>query len=119
MPQVGHRVADLDVGRDLDVRDEIPDVARLKSLLRKHLRREDADFLHLVARVIIYQFDPLPRLDLSRENPDVGDYTSVDIEDAIEDEPAQNLVLRFGRRRDPSDDGLENFFDADSHLGAG
>ncbi len=50
---------------------------------------------------------------------DVGDHAAVNIEDRIENQPAQNLVraLRGGGMR--CDDGLEDFFDADARLGAG
>ncbi len=117
--QIGHGVADLDIRRALDVRDEITDVAGLQPLLREHLRREDPDLLYLVARVVVNQLDSLARLDLAGKNPDVSNDAAIDIEDTIENEAAQDFVGRFRGRRDSVDDRLENLFDADSHFRAG
>ena len=61
----------------------------------------------------------LARLDAAGENADVGDDAAVNIEDGIEDEPAQDFVGRLGRRRNAMHDRLEDFLDADAHLRAG
>src|ERR1043165_5698233 len=98
--QIGDGVADLDVRGALDVRDEITDIAGLEPFLRQHFRREDSDFLYLVARVVVDQLDVLVRLDLAGKDADVGNDAPVDVEDAIEHEPAQNFISRLRRWRD-------------------
>src|SRR6478672_6602605 len=119
MARIGDRVADFHVGGRFDVRDEITDIARVQPRLRIHLGREHADFLDLVTRVVAHQLDGLRMFHFAGNNAHVTDHAAVNIEHRIENQRAQNLVLRFHRRGDARDDRLENILNPDPHLRAG
>ena len=55
---------------------------------------------------------------VSRNDADIGDNTAVNVEDGIEDQRAQDFVLRLLRRGDPPNDRFENEIGPDSHLRA-
>src|ERR1700677_3251978 len=82
-------VANLDLGRRLDVRDEIPDVTRFELRLSQRLRRKDADFLDFVMIGGPHQLYRLTCDQASRKYSRVGDDPAVNIEYRIKDERPQ------------------------------
>ncbi len=118
MALIGHGVADLQLRSRLDVGDDVAHVARLEFRPGEHLRSKDAHLLHFVTRVGAHHLDVLIGLDFARENADIGNHTAVNVKNRIEDEGTQDVVLRFRRRRDPVDHGLENLVDPDAHFRA-
>src|ERR1041385_6065408 len=93
-------IPDLDIRCALDISNEVTHVPCFKVRLRNHLWGKDTPLLDLVTRHVVHQLDGLARLHLSRDKTHVCNDPSVNIEDGIKYQSAQDIVGWFGRRRD-------------------
>ena len=82
---VGDGVADPRLAHVLDTGDEVADLADTEPLGRHRLRRDHPDLEELVGRPRRHHDDPLARVEVAVDDPDVGDDPAVGVIDRVED----------------------------------
>jgi|GEM_PF-2626242 len=107
-------VARFDVGRILDARNHVTDVARAKCVHFQHLGGEHADLLHFRALAGAHEHHHVARPDGAGENAGMRDYPAIGIVDGIEHQRACLRIFGPPRRRDACHHGFENIDDADA-----
>ena len=109
-------IADLDLGRRLDVRDHIASFSASEHRDRLHLRTKDAHFLHFVGAVVAHHFHPIACLDRSTHHPHISHHPSVGVEGRIKDQGPHFFVGPRFRGRNPGNHRFENLFNANPRL---
>ena len=82
---VGDGVADPALADVLDAGDEVADLPDPETLRRHRLRRDHADLEQVVGGPRRHHDDPLTRVEVAVDDPDVGDDAAVGVVDRVED----------------------------------
>ena len=115
---VGDRIANLRVGDALDVGNDKSDLAGAKLLQADGLGRQDAEFLHGVNLVVRPEANACPHGDRPLHHAGQHHHAPVAVEPGIENQRLERGFRRTLRRREPGDDGFQDFLNSRALLGA-
>jgi hypothetical protein len=111
LARVGDRVTDARLAHVLHAGNEIADLAHAKSIARHRFRGDDADLEELVLCLGRHHHDPLARIEVAVDHPDIGHDAAVGVIDRVENHRARGRIRVADRCRELPNDLCQKLFD--------